>query len=360
MASPGEKNEKRSGLIRRCLKAGTGPIAWTMYAAFRVLIAVVQMLPIDSLAPLGRGLARIWKRVSPRHRNLAIEHLERALGDEYSREDIERIADESLANIATFAMETACAPRVLRASTWPRYLSAVGFEETLELLVAGRGVILVTGHYGSFELPGYLLAGLGFETHAVMRPIDNAYINRFMVDSRRASGLHLLDKKGAMTRARSILERGCALAFIADQSAGRKGIFVDFFGRPASTYKSIGLLAMATDSPIAVGYSRRMGDAFRFEVGINRLIRPAEWANLEHPLRWITQEFSKAMEDFIRVDPGQYWWIHRRWKTQPKPRRGPSAGPPEPAIHPPTDGPTAESKRPHGRPLAAAPRTRKD
>ena len=58
---------------------------------------------------------------------------------------------------------------------------------------------------------------------------------------------------------------------------------MDFFGRPASTYKSIGLLAMATDSPIAVGYSRRMGDAFRFEVGINRLIRPAEWADQGTP-----------------------------------------------------------------------------
>ncbi len=359
MASPGGKNEKRRGLIRRCLKARTGPVAWGMYALFRVLLAMVQMLPIDSLAQVGRRLAGIWKRASPRHRNLAIEHLERALGDEYCREDIERIADESLANVATFVLETACAPRVLRASTWPRYLSAVGFEETLKLLVAGRGVILVTGHYGSFELPGYLLAGLGFETHAVMRPIDNAYINRFIVESRRASGLHLLDKKGAMIRARSILKRGCALAFIADQSAGRKGVFVDFFGRPASTYKSIGLLAMATDSPIAVGYSRRMGDAFRFEVGINRLIRPAEWADQEHPLRWITQEFSKAMEDFIRADPGQYWWIHRRWKTQPTPRRG-ARQRPDSATHPPTDGPRTESKRPRGRPLAATPRTRKD
>ncbi len=161
-----------------------------------------------------------------------------------------------------------------------------------------------------------------------------------------------------MAEARSILERGCALAFIADQSAGRKGVFVDFFGRPASTYKSIGLLAMATESPIAVGYSRRIGDAFRFEVGVNRLIRPDEWATHEHPLRWITQEFSKAMEDFIRVDPGQYWWMHRRWKTPPRPRRGLAERRPEPATDPPTEAPRAKSRRAHGRPLAITPRAR--
>lgn len=311
----------RRGVFRRWMKAETGPVAWLVYVHLRLLLAAVQALPVDTLPRIGRGIAGIWKRVSQRHRNLAIEHLQRAFGDEYSQDDIERIADESLANLATFAMETACAPRVLRPSTWPRYISLVDFDETLKLLVSGRGVILVTGHYGSFEMPGYLLAGLGFETYAVMRPIDNAYINRFLVSSRRAHGLRLLDKKGAMLHARSSLERGAALAFIADQSAGRKGVFVDFFGRPASTYKSIALLAMATDSPIAVGYSRRVGDAFRFEVGVNRLIRPAEWATQDHPVRWITQTFSKAMEDFIREDPGQYWWMHRRWKTSPRQRR---------------------------------------
>jgi KDO2-lipid IV(A) lauroyltransferase len=347
-------------LFRRWFKAGTGPVAWALYVSLRFLLAVVQMLPVDSLVPIGHRLAAIWKRLSPRHRNLAIEHLERAMGDQYSHEDIERIADQSLASVATFAMEVACAPRVLRPATWPRYITPVNFDETLALLVAGRGVILVTGHYGSFEMPGYLLANLGFETHAVMRPIDNEYINRFVVESRRAHGLHLLDKKGAMTDARSILERGCALAFIADQSAGRKGIFVDFFGRPASTYKSIGLLAMATESPIAVGYSRRIGDAFRFEVGVSRLIHPAEWADQDHPLRWITQAFSNAMEDFIRQEPGQYWWLHRRWKSQPKPRRDPPPAGPEEKIDPLFAEPRAGSRRVPGRDLAVTPPARSE
>ncbi|MHC4499814.1 MAG: lysophospholipid acyltransferase family protein, partial [Planctomycetota bacterium] len=115
-----------------------------------------------------------------------------------------------------------------------------------------------------------------------------------------------------------IASRGATLCFIADQDAGRKGIFVDFFGRKASTYKSIGLLAMTNNIPIGVGYSRRVDNRFYFEIGVNRVILPAEWADKDNPLQWVTAEYTKAIENFVREDPSQYWWLHRRWKHQPK------------------------------------------
>jgi len=115
-----------------------------------------------------------------------------------------------------------------------------------------------------------------------------------------------------------ISSSGATLCFIADQDAGRKGIFVDFFGRKASTYKSIGLLAITNHIPIGVGYSRRVGNRFFFEIGVNRVIMPEEWADKEDPLRWVTQEYTKAIEQFVRDDPSQYWWLHRRWRHQPK------------------------------------------
>ncbi|HEV8290361.1 MAG TPA: lysophospholipid acyltransferase family protein, partial [Tepidisphaeraceae bacterium] len=99
---------------------------------------------------------------------------------------------------------------------------------------------------------------------------------------------------------------------------GSKGIFVDFFGRKASTYKSIGLLAMQYECPIVVGYSRRIDNRFKFKIGAQDVIFPEDWKNQEDPLRYITQRYTKALEDMIRVDPGQYWWVHRRWKSRPK------------------------------------------
>jgi KDO2-lipid IV(A) lauroyltransferase len=131
-------------------------------------------------------------------------------------------------------------------------------------------------------------------------------------------GQKIIDKKGAAKLMGKTASSGATLCFIADQDAGKKGIFVDFFGRKASTYKSIGLIAITNNIPIVVGYSRRVGNHFFFEMGVNRIIFPEEWADKENPLEWITAEYTKAIENFVREDPSQYWWLHRRWKHQPK------------------------------------------
>ena len=220
-----------------------------------------------------------------------------------------------------FAVEVICLPRLINAMTWSRFIELKNFNEALELTVSGRGAILVTGHYGSFEMTGHLLAALGFDLVAVMRPLDNVYLNRFVVRSRRTHGLTLIDKKGATAQAESMLREGRLLGFIGDQDAGRKGIFVNFFGRPASTYKSIGLLAMATRCPIIVGYARRQGDKARYTVGVQRVIHPHEWEDRKDALRWITQTYTSALEDVVREDPEQYLWIHRRWKSTPRATR---------------------------------------
>ena len=128
----------------------------------------------------------------------------------------------------------------------------------------------------------------------------------------------IIDKKGASEMINELISSGATLCFIADQDAGRKGIFVDFFSRKASTYKSIGLLAITNNIPIGVGYSRRVGNHFFFEIGIERIIYPDEWKDKDNPLEWVTAEYTKAIESFVRKDPTQYWWLHRRWRHRPK------------------------------------------
>jgi KDO2-lipid IV(A) lauroyltransferase len=165
---------------------------------------------------------------------------------------------------------------------------------------------------------------MGFPIVAVMRPLDNEYINSYLMDVRAKRGLQLLYKKGVSRSADEILSNGGVLAFIADQNAGHKGLFVDFFGCKASTYKSIALLAIQHQVPIVVGYARRRGKRFEYEVGVNRVIEPAEWAGREDELYWITQEYTRAIEDFVREQPEQYLWIHRRWKSRPKSELAPA------------------------------------
>jgi len=297
------------------------PVAWLQYLAVRAAFAVMQIFPIDWNLGTARMFARLWPRLMPRHRERAVKHLAAAFGEDVGSKRVERWADQCLESVAMFGVEAICLPRLINAFTWSRYITFRDFDVGLERMLSEKGVIVVTGHYGPFELPAHALAALGFDVTAVMRPLDNMFLNRFLVRTRKTHGLTLLDKKGAAAKAEQELRDGKVLAFVGDQDAGRKGIFVDFFGKPASTYKSIGLLAMAVECPIVVGYARRLNYFGRYEVGVQRVIHPHDWQTKDDPLRWITQEYTRAIEEFVREAPEQYLWIHRRWKSQPRVRR---------------------------------------
>jgi len=296
----------------------SGIAAWVMYVLVRCAFALMQVFPIEWNLRTARALARVWRRVLPRHFHLGMNHLRAAYGEALSEAELRRIAQRCLESVTMFAVEVICLPRLITPFTWQRYIRLVHIEEALDLVLQGRSIIAVTGHYGSFELMGHLWASLGFEMAAVMRPLDNEHLNRFVKASRATHGLRLIDKRGATAEAEGLLADGVSLGFIGDQDAGSKGMFVEFFGRPASTYKSIGLLAMATQSPIVVGYARRRGDDARYDVGVQRIIHPREWAEQKDPLRWITQVYTSAIEEIVREEPEQYLWIHRRWKSHPR------------------------------------------
>jgi KDO2-lipid IV(A) lauroyltransferase len=219
------------------------------------------------------------------------------------------------------AIDVLFTPRLVKKYNWRHYSRYKNTERTKWLMQEGRGLLLVGAHYGNFEIVGYLLGLFGFNIYSIARPLDNKFINRYLYGVRRRAGQKIVDKKGAAELMEKIASTGATLCFVADQDAGRKGIFVDFFGRPASTYKSIGLLAITNNIPIVVGYSRRVGNQFYFEIGATRIIFPEEWADKDDPLKWVTAEYTKAIEEFVREEPSQYWWLHRRWKHRPRGER---------------------------------------
>ncbi len=289
------------------------------YAALRVWIAIIGCFPIEWNLHTGRLLGRIWWWASRRHRERALENLRPALGRDYDEARLRVIARRSFEHFAQlYTVELPLMPRRISTWAWARHVELGRLADGLRVLLAGRGCILLTPHFGNYELLGLTLCQLGLPIAAVMRPLDNPLVNRFLVASRERGGMRLLFKKGVSAVAGEILDRGGALSFIADQDAGRKGIFVEFFGRPASTYKSIGLLAMQKRVPIVVGAAHRVGRRFRYRMDVERVIAPAEWEGRDDPLRWVTQEFSRAMEALIRRHPEQYLWVHRRWKHRPK------------------------------------------
>jgi Kdo2-lipid IVA lauroyltransferase/acyltransferase len=289
------------------------------YLALRAWVVLIGCFPIEVNLATARFLGRCWWWLRKDHRARARDNLRPAFRGTHSEAQLTRIARASFEHFAQlYLVELAMTPRLITPYGWSRYVELGELGPTLRELLSQRGAVMLTAHFGNYELLGYTVCRLGLPITAVMRPLDNPLINNYLMASRAAGGLSLLFKRGATAQAGEVLDRGGALCFIADQDAGRKGLYVDFFGRKASTYKSIGLLAMAKRVPVVIGTAARVRSGFHYRMDVERIIQPEEWESQPDPLLWVTQTFSHALEAAIRRHPEQYLWVHRRWKHRPK------------------------------------------
>jgi KDO2-lipid IV(A) lauroyltransferase len=287
------------------------------YLTLRTLVMFLYLFDVETNLNTACFLGRLLWKYYHRGRNRALDNL-RASFPQKSEQWVWETGRRSFEHIAMLAIDVLFTPRLVKRYNWRNYSRYKNAERTKWLMQEGRGLLIVGGHYSNFEIVGYLMGLFGFNVYSIARPLDNKFINKYLYEVRQQMGQKIIDKKGAAKLMSKAASTGATLCFIADQDAGKKGIFVDFFGRKASTYKSIGLIAATNNIPIVVGYSRRVGNRFFFEMGVNRIIFPEEWAEKDDPLEWITAEYTKAIENFVREDPSQYWWLHRRWKHQPK------------------------------------------
>jgi KDO2-lipid IV(A) lauroyltransferase len=293
-------------------------IDWLQYIGLRMAVMVMHAFPIDANLQFAKFLGGWVYFLDRKHRDRALGNLRRSFPD-LPESDRQLMARQSLQQISMLFVEIFFTSRLIHLETWANYVELANFSEVLKLLLRrDKGIIMLSGHYGNFEVLGYVLATLGFQTTSIARPLDNPYVNDWIMGIREKKGQKIISKKGATDEVTQVLDTGGAVGFIADQNAGPKGIFVDFFGRKASTFKSIGLLAMQYKVPVVVGCARRINDRFRFRVEAQDIIYPADWEHESDPLRYITQRFTKGIEDFVRKDPAQYFWMHRRWKSRPK------------------------------------------
>jgi KDO2-lipid IV(A) lauroyltransferase len=298
---------------------------YAQYTAARTAALLLGLFPINANLRTARGAGRLIYALDRKHRKRALENLRASFPEKRERE-LDDIARQSMEHFIELVMDVLFTPRLIHAETWHRYVHLDALTDSLKLLLRTRekdgGAIMLTGHYGNWEVLGYTLATLGFETYSIARPIDNPLIDEWVLGVRQRKGQVILSKRGVTTTAQEVLESRGVLGFIADQNAGPKGMFVPFFGRMASTYKSIGLLAIQYRVPVVIGYARRRGGRFEFDIGVQDIIWPADWEAVRtaggDELRYVTERYTKAIEDFVRADPTQYLWIHRRWKTRPK------------------------------------------
>jgi KDO2-lipid IV(A) lauroyltransferase len=294
-------------------------IDYLVYLAVRVLVCVVQALSFEQACGLARLLGWLAYQIDRRHRLVALDNLQRAFPGQYTDAKLHEMVCRVFQHFCTMLIEIIHMPRRFHLHNYKRSTVVHDQARLVDLLISGRAVLFVTGHFGNWEMAGYALGLFGFQTHAIARPLDNPYLDAFLRRFREATGQKLLAKHGDFEQIEKVLHEGGALATLADQDAGQRGLFVNFFGRPASTHKAVALMALEHNVVMVVVGTPKIGE--QYHIRPIDIIDPAEYDKSPDAVRAITQRFTEGLEKLIREAPEQYFWVHRRWKHQPQVRR---------------------------------------
>lgn len=288
-----------------------------VYFAVRVFVCIVQSLRIETCETVAEWLAFVAVDVLGVRQRVVDENLKHVFPnlDASQRKQISR---EMWRHLALMVCETALVPRKIHRTNWRQHVRIDGRREFVRLLLDPRPTLIVSGHFGNFEVGGFMTGLLGFPTYTVARRLDNqaldAYVNRF----RSANGQFIVPKEDSAQQLDQLLARGATLTLLGDQHAGQKGCWVDFFGRPASCHKAIALFSMTSKAPMLVSYSKRAGRPLQFELGLAGVVDPDDCDEDLLGVRPLTQWYNQRLEELVRRSPEQYWWLHRRWKEAPR------------------------------------------
>jgi len=267
-----------------------------------------------SLAHTPSGFARVYTKLLdlavPRLRRTALRNLELAY-PEKSLAERQAIADEVFRSIARLLETFARFPQMNRKniSRWIRY---EGLEHYLEAKKAGRGILVATAHFGNWELSAFAHAFMTEPMHIMIRPLDNPAIDRLVEQQRQLSGNHLISKRDAARAVLRALQQGEAVGVLIDQNTSLdEGVFVDFFGTRACANTGFAKIAARTGAAVIPGFAVWLEEERRYVLRFYPRIEMSGDAAED------TRRLHGFLEQVIRTNPGQWLWIHRRWKTRP-------------------------------------------
>ena len=284
------------------------------YALARTLEKTVSTLPENAADRLGRGVGAALHRVGVR-RDTVESNLRLAFPDkpdEWIQGTIEGAYAHLGREVAAMMRLSKLDSKAVVDRTVP-----TGWDELEEARSLGRGVLLVTGHYGNWEIAAAAVASRGVPIAAIVRRQGNRIVDERLQQLRRNLGVETIYQGQAPARVPRILRANGVVGIVGDQDARKSGVFVPFFGRPASTHRGPALFAMRLRAPVFSCIARRLpGDTIRYEVKGERV--PFEpTGELDADVQALTAELAARLERQVRIAPEQYFWFHKRWKTRP-------------------------------------------
>lgn len=286
------------------------------YLAARAVLGGLKLLPRSAAVAAGRGMGRVAYAVGGRLRRAGVRNLELAFPEMNSAER-ERVLRGCFANLGRLLGEFSHF-----ASATPESLSlmveCVGLEHLVEAEARGQGVILFTGHVGAWELTSFALSALGHRVDFLARRIDNPLIEEIVEETRTRFGNRSIDKRAAARPMLRTLNAGGTLGILVDlNTQPHEGVFVDFFGVPASTTSSLATLALRTGATVLPIFAPWDEERQRFILHIEPPVEVEQTGEHEHDVQALTAEVTSVIEKFVRRYPEQWLWIHKRWNTRP-------------------------------------------
>jgi KDO2-lipid IV(A) lauroyltransferase len=300
--------------MRRPGRAAGAFLAAVAVALFAPAGLLLAWLPPRFGLWLGRRLGDVAWALLPRRRAVTLDNLQRAFGSDRAAEELHRLGRRCFEHLGMNLVE-ACVfffrpPAVLLSR-----VALEGVEHLDAAAAAGRGILLLTAHLGNWELLAASHALSRFPLSVVVRPLDNPMMDRVVARFRRRAGVELIAKRRGLRDILDALRRHRMVGILLDQNAARaEGVFVPFFGAPASTSKALAVIALRTGAPVVPVFIRRAARG-RHTVRAE----PALPAPPDGDIAAYTRAFNRAIEAAIRRAPEQWFWLHARWKTQPRP-----------------------------------------
>ena len=287
------------------------------YAAIRSIICMAQIISIESCAFLARKLAFLVNDVLKFRQKVVNENIRHAYNNLTQEERCE-MAREMWFHLIMMGFDIIHAPRKIHDTNWRKYVYIRDKQLMTSYLIDYRPLIAVTGHYGNFEIAGYVTGIFGMPSYSVARILDNPYLDRFINSFRERNGQFIIPKEGSAGQIQEVLESGAILTILGDQHAGTKGCWIDFLGRPASCHKAVALFSLGSGAPMMVSFCRHTDKPLHFVIGCTGVADPMTMSDELRDVHNLTQWYSDRMADAIREEPSQYWWVHRRWKERTK------------------------------------------
>ncbi len=285
--------------------------------AVRSLLGTIGALPLETSMRFGKAVGKFLAKRFPKLQKTAERNLEIAFPEmpRPAREKIIHGTFESLGRHLGFVSHF----RRFKHEDIRHLIEIVGRENFDKAHETGRGILFFTGHFGSWEVFNLLPPAFGYEMNILVRRIDNPLVESFVDQMRTRFGSMTLDKTKSARKMFRLLENGELLGILADLNAQeREGVFVDFFGVPASTTTSIAKLALATNALVLPAFAVWEEEKQKYVVYLEPPVEYERTENADHDIKNLTQKVTRVVEKYVRKYPEQWLWIHKRWNTRPK------------------------------------------